>query len=583
MRLWRSWTDWLRPRLESGEENPAQHDKGGSLRFRLMLIVTVALLPIMVASVIQGMERARTDTIQIHDRLIETTQAAGSSEENMLAAAEQIARALANMPAVRDATPDCSHALADALKGLSFFTNIARIDDKGHVICAANPLAMGRDVNHRPVWLLAMRSHDFVLSERIVSPLTDQPIISGMLPLLRDGKAFGVIAIGIDVRWLDYMVHTSKLPEGSVVAIFDRSGTIIASDNLDVAAHVFSHPNFAAGDVQSAPDAQGHIWSFAIAPLLGRNVYVGFAMRQASLFGATYLHVGTDFVLPVFMIALTWLAIWFGAERLVTRWITQLRRISMAYRSGHYAIRPSLSGAPQEFRQLGEALSAMADSVQERDRNLREAVAQKTMMVREVHHRVKNNLQIVMSLLNLQAGRLRDPAAQAALKQAQMRINALALVHRTLHEIEDQSFVQLDRLLTDLTHQTCDGFGAQREGLFVETVMVPRLVGSHIAVPLALFTAEAVTNIFKHAYPGAKAGRIRVTLAEGGGNDLILSVEDDGVGFSADMQKDDISVGSQLINTFAQQVNGTVTTRSLPGRGTIVELRFPEPGTHEPP
>lgn len=548
-----------------------------------MLIVTVALVPIMVASVVQGLERVRNDTALVRDRLIETVHAAGSSEENMLAAAEQIARALANMPEVRDAGPDCSRALADALKGLSFFTNIARIDDKGRVVCAANPLALGRDVNHRAVWRLAMKSRDFVLSERIVSPLTDQPIITGMLPLLKDGKAFGTIAIGIDVRWLDYMVHTSRLPEGSVVAIFDHNGTIIASDNPAVAAHVFDHPDFTPNTVKSAADAQGHIWNYATTALLARNIYVGFAMRQLTLFGATYVHVGTDFLLPIFMIVLTWLAIWFGAERLVTRWTTQLRRISLAYRSGHYAIRPSLAGAPQEFRQLGEALSAMADSIQERDRNLREAVAQKTMMVREVHHRVKNNLQIVMSLLNLQAGRLRDPAAQAALKQAQMRINALALVHRTLHEIEDQSFIQLDRLLTDLTHQTCDGFGAQREGLRVETVMVPRLVGSHVAVPLALFTAETLTNIFKHAYPGAKAGRIRVTLREAGNNDLSLTVEDDGVGFSADAQRDEMSVGSQLIHSFAQQVGGTVTTNSMQGRGTIVELLFPEPGTNEPP
>ncbi len=548
-----------------------------------MLIVTVALTPIMVASVIQGMERAKSDTVLVRERLIETAQAAGSSEENMLAAAEQIARALANMPAVRDAGPDCSRALSDALKGLSFFTNIARIDDRGRVVCAANALAIGRDVSFRPVWRLAMHSRDFVLSERIVSPLTDQPIISGMLPLLKNGKAFGVIAVGIDVRWLDYMVHSSKLPQGSVVAIFDHNGTIIASDDPAVAGRVFAHPSFETGTVRSAPDAQGHVWSYAIAPLLGRDVYVGFAMRQASLFGATYLHVGTDFVLPIFMIALTWLAIWFGAERQVTRWIVQLRRISLAYRSGHYAIRPSLDGAPREFRQLGEALSAMADSIQERDQNLREAVAQKTMLVREVHHRVKNNLQIVMSLLNLQAGRLRDPAAQAALKQAQMRINALALVHRTLHEIEDQSFVQLDRLLIDLTQQTCDGFGAQREGLQVETAMVPRLVGSHIAVPLALFVAEALTNIFKHAYPGAQAGRIRVSLREAGADELELSVEDDGVGFSAEAHSEDGSVGTQLINSFAQQVGGTVTIRSIPGRGTIVALHFPEPGTSEPP
>ena len=541
-----------------------------------MLTVTIALTPIVAASVIQGMERAKSDTAEVHDRLIETAHAAGNSEENMLAAAEQIARALANLPAVRDAGPDCDRALGDALKGLSFFTNIARIDEKGKVICAANRLSIDRDASRLAVWKQAMTSRDFVLSERMLSPLTEQPVISGMLPLLKNGRATGVIAIGIDVRWLDYMVHTSRLPEGSVVAIFDRNGTMIASDDQAIASAVFSKPVLGGNAVESAVDRQGRAWTYATAPLLGRNVFVGFAMRQASLFGATYIHVGTDFVLPILMIVLTWLAIWIGTERQVTRWISQLRRISLAYRSGHYAIRPSLEGAPQEFQQLGEALSAMADSIQERDRNLREAVAQKSVLVREVHHRVKNNLQIVMSLLNLQSGRLRDPSAQAALKQAQLRINALALVHRTLHAIEDQSLVQLDRLLTDLTQRTCEGFGGERPGLRVETSMVPRLVESQVAVPLALFATEALTNIFKHAYPGGRGGVIRVTLKPAGERELSLSVEDDGVGYDTAQGKSDASIGAQLIATFARQVGGRVVTRSTPGQGTIVELRFAE-------
>ena len=546
-----------------------------------MLTVTIALAPIVLASVIQGMERARQDTADVHERLVETAHAAGNSEENMLAAAEQIARALANLAAVRDASTGCNHALADALKGLSFFTNIARIDAQGRVLCAADPRALGRDVSQRPVWKQAMASHDFVLSERMLSPLTNQPVISGMLPLLKNGKTFGTIGIGIDVRWLDYMVHTSKLPEGSVVAIFDSQGDLIASNNAPIATPVFAHPLLGANAVQTAPDAAGNAWTYATAPLLSNSVYVGFAMRQSSLFGATYIHVGTDFILPILMIVLTWMAIWIGTERQVTRWIVQLRRISAAYKSGHYTIRPSLDGAPREFRQLGEALATMAQSIQDRDHHLREAVAQKTMLVREVHHRVKNNLQIVMSLLNLQSGRLRDPAVQAALRQARARINALALVHRTLHEIEDQSMVQLDRLLTDLTMQTCEGFGGERPSLIVETTMVPRLVGSHTAVPLALFTAEALTNVFKHAYPDGRGGRIAVTLEEGGANELRLRVEDDGVGFDTAAERDESSIGAQLIATFAQQVGGAVFTKSEPGNGAIVELRFPEPGTGE--
>ena len=174
-------------------------------------------------------------------------------------------------------------------------------------------------------------------------------------------------------------------------------------------------------------------------------------MRENRLFGQTYLHVGIDFLLPIFMILFAWAAIWFATDRQVTHWITYLRRIAAAYRSGHYAIRPDLADAPAEFQLLGDAMSEMAEGIQDRDRRLREAVNLKTTLIKEIHHRVKNNLQIVMSLLSIQANQVKDPGARDALMQAQTRINALALVHRILNELEDQSTLDLKQLLEELS------------------------------------------------------------------------------------------------------------------------------------
>ena len=169
-----------------------------------------------------------------------------------------------------------------------------------------------------------------------------------------------------------------------------------------------------------------------------------------------------DFLLPIFMILFAWGAIWIATDRQVTQWITYLRRIAAAYRSGHYAIRPDLAEAPVEFKLLGDAMSEMAEGIQDRDRRLREAVELKTTLIREIHHRVKNNLQIVMSLLSIQANQVKDPAAREALMQAQTRINALALVHRILNELEDQTTIDLKRLLHELSHQIAEGMGARR-------------------------------------------------------------------------------------------------------------------------
>jgi len=118
-----------------------------SLRFRLFLTVTLALFPIVVVSVLQGIERARVDVANVRDRLVQTARIAASSEENVLASSEQILRTLASTDDVRNVTPQCDKALADVLIGVRFLTNLARIDGNGKVVCAAIPKAKGMKAN----------------------------------------------------------------------------------------------------------------------------------------------------------------------------------------------------------------------------------------------------------------------------------------------------------------------------------------------------------------------------------------------------------------------------------------------------
>jgi two-component sensor histidine kinase len=296
-------------------------------------------------------------------------------------------------------------------------------------------------------------------------------------------------------------------------------------------------------------------------------------MGEGRLFGPTYLHVGLDFLLPILMIGFAWFAIRLATDRQVNQWIAYLRRIAAAYRTGHYAIRPDLAEAPAEFKQLGDAMSEMAGGIQDRDRRLREAVEMKTTLIREIHHRVKNNLQIVMSLLSIQANQVKEIGARDALLQAQTRINALALVHRILNELEDQSTLDISQLLHELSHQIAGGMSG--EHVRIEVDVESRVVSGNVAVALALFTVEALTNIFKHAFPGGKQGVIRVSLTSVPGGRLKLAIADDGIGFSLD--ETDKSVGSRLIKTFGLQLGGISSVRSDPGSGTVVELVFPDP------
>ncbi|HWA90961.1 MAG TPA: sensor histidine kinase [Rhizomicrobium sp.] len=550
-----------------------------SLRFRLFLTVTLALLPIAIVSILQGIERARVDVANVRDRLVQTARIAASNEENILASSEQILRTLASTEDVREATDQCSHTLSDVLIGVHFLTNLARIDGNGTVICSALPQAKGLMAN-AALFHTLKSSMAFSVSGQIISPVTHNAIIAAMLPIRdKTGRFDGAITVGVNTQWLNHILKARNLPRGAVIAVFDRTGSIVAANNYDVARAVFHEmPEQQAlrGGLESRPDAEGKSWIFAAAPLVGNNVFVGLAMRQSRLFAPTYLRVGTDFLLPIVMIGLAWVAIWFATDRQITQWINYLRRIAAAYRGGHYGTRPVLDEAPEEFRLLGAAMQEMADGIQDRDKRLRDAIAQKSALIRETHHRVKNNLQIVMSLLSLQANQLRDPGSREVLSQAQARIDALALVHRLLHEVEDQTTVDLRRLLGELTRKISESMISDEAHVTTDVESVSSQVPGEIAVPIALFTVEALMNIFKYAFPPERAsGAVHVKLEQYDGACLRLAIEDDGVGYVAESTKQ--GIGSRLLSVFARQVHGEAVVRSAPGHGTTVALTFKDP------
>jgi len=551
-------------------------EPGWTLRRRLQAIITLALLPVVLVSIFQGVARAKLDIANVRTQLLQSARTVAAGDQNLLAAAEQVLRAVGSLSEVRGMNGNCDGVLADTLIGVRYFSNLSRIDADGRVACSAMALAHGLSVKEYAVFKEAQKTEGMVVSNELINRITGQPVIGGMLALRKpDGSFDGTIAISLDVHWIEYMMRAANLPKGAVVAVYDRSGNVIATNSKDVGTAI-AKAAISAGphnDISTALDSRGDMWRFGNASLMGNSIFVAFAMGESRLFGATYLHVGLDFALPILMIGFAWFAIWLATDRQVTQWINYLRRIAAAYRSGHYAIRPDLAEAPVEFKLLGDAMSEMAEGIQDRDRRLREAVEVKTTLIKEIHHRVKNNLQIVMSLLSIQANQVRDQVAKEALLQAQTRINALALVHRILNELEDQSTLDIKQLLEELSHQIAGGMS--NDNVRVEVDVTSRVVSGSVAVALALFTVEALTNIFKHAFPSERQGVIRVGLATAPGGKLKLTISDDGLGFA--MNGTGRSVGSRLIKTFGLQLGGVSSVHSEPGKGTVVDLIFPDP------
>ena len=561
---------------KSQQAQPAS-DPGWTLRRRLLITITIALLPIVAVSLFQGVERVKRDTEDVRAQLIQSARTTAASGQEVLNAGEQILRAMGSLQDVRDMSGNCDGIMADAMIGVSYFTNLSRIDSKGTLVCSAVPLSKGINISKQPIFAAVQNAKGVVVGTRSTSLASGRPVIATQLPILKaDGSFDGSLAITLDVQWFGYLLRSHPLPKGAVAVIYDRNGAILATNDQNVAPAIAAAAQKAGFPDGSSLDASqgGRSWRFGNVALLGNTLFVAFAEQEQRLFGQTYVHVGIDFLLPIAMILFAWIAIWFATDRQVTQWIAYLRRIAIAYRSGHYTIRPDLADAPTEFKQLGEAMSEMAEGIQDRDRRLRESVNMKTTLIREIHHRVKNNLQIVMSLLSIQANQVRDVHARDALMQAQTRINALALVHRILNELEDQSTLDLKQLLDELSRQIAEGMG-DTQHVHVDVDVPHMVVSSGVAVAVALFTVEALTNIFKHAFPRQARGVIKVRLVPDGGGRLKLSIADDGIGFA--MDETGKSVGSRLIRTFGAQLGGVASVKSEAGKGTVVELVFPDP------
>jgi PAS domain S-box-containing protein len=199
------------------------------------------------------------------------------------------------------------------------------------------------------------------------------------------------------------------------------------------------------------------------------------------------------------------------------------------------------------------------------------ALMEETVLLNEIHHRVKNNLQVITSLLNLQAARARDPAVQALVNESRSRVQAMALIHQLLFERRDWAKVQLGPYLRRLGDLLSSTYGRGRIELEVEADDVQLDVQR--AVPCGLLVNELVTNAFKHAFAPDASGRIRIELRRED-DAARLRVSDTGRGLPDDLDIERIdSLGMQLIPLLAEQVRGELTMDR--GPGACFELRFP--------
>lgn len=381
------------------------------------------------------------------------------------------------------------------------------------------------------------------IGEAIFSRITNEVLFTFTRPIIRpDGGFDGVVQIATRIDFFNQVPLSSDIGRDARVSLIGLEGEVIARTGLDAAA---------VG--KSARDSRlfellhlGPNGAFrATSPLDGVERVVSFRRLQdwpviavAALpvdnalgpwFTSLYWSVGVLTLMFMAVSGLTWLGV---------RLTWQEERVQ---------------------RELQTANGALAAALAERE-----------LLFKEVHHRVKNNLQVIGSLLFMQGQRFDDPRVRAAFIDTQERLQSIGLVHETLYRSETIDRVRLSEYLGRLVEALATAHGAALRGIAVSIDAEPVEFPPEKAVPLALTLTEVLTNAFKHAFADGRGGSIAVSarLLDG---DLRLEVRDTGPGMPADAAKG--SLGLTIIRALARQIGARAWFET--DNGTVFRLDIP--------
>jgi len=227
------------------------------------------------------------------------------------------------------------------------------------------------------------------------------------------------------------------------------------------------------------------------------------------------------------------------------------------------SVRIAWRGRPATLNLAADATARHAAEME-----LRDSLREKEGLLREIHHRVKNNLQVITSLLRLEAGRSAQPATKVALQDMQGRIRSMALLHETLYRSADFARVDMAEYLRQLASQLHRAQNTRPGDVRLQFDLDPVTLEAEQAIPCGLIVNELLTNSLKHAFPDGLAGEIRIALHTLADGRVRLEVGDTGAGLPADLdERKQRSLGLQLVSDLVRQLQGTLEM-GAPGTGT---------------
>ncbi len=555
--------------------------KSSSLRTRLAFTLALALALPAALGIVQGYYNYREQRASAEQNLAHTARLVVVQYQSLLANARKVLTTLTAQPDVRNLSmPACRVALRNALSLLPEYDLALAVDINGSIRCGSDDVDRRIVVKEWPWYRQAVDGSEFTVADFASDEILPRRTLVAAIPVYNAARRMtGVLALFINLETLSLLSDRADSTSDSAYLILDAQGNEMPFEEAtpvvppDVRSTLLAK---AAGQeiaVHRHIARQGRETVFAIAALPLTGLYAVLAQPSQSLFGWFGVRLAADLASPLLIWLLAVAIAGIAIHRLVIRWLLQLRQMVVQFLYGRemdHEMR--FEEAPHELKELAESFIKMMQTIEARNAQLNDAIAHRDMLIKEIHHRVKNNLQIISSLLNLQSRGLRDDVARDALLGLQSRVNALALIHQSLYETQEQQRVELQGFLGALCHQLEELVSGRQ--IYVISEVPRHFVAAETAVTLAMLVTEIVSNATKHAFKSQKSGRVLVELKLGEDGEATLAVSDNGIGGFAldDLDPARQGLGRELILGYVRQLHGEMTVAQR--NGTHVKIRF---------
>jgi two-component sensor histidine kinase len=567
---------------------------GWSLRTRLVLVVTVALLPVLALSAWYAVREQRATQLRHAEAVAAAAELVVARHRELIEASRRLLVAICEEDAVRQsANPDASAAdvnrceayLGQVLQKFpNEYSSAFVTDAAGTARCSSAPTAVGIGFSDREIFRLVRETRKFAVGAQLASRVTPTAVIPTALPILQDGEFRGMCAVGISLRSFADLATPASTANQVTVSLVDRRGVSLAGSPeaatiLPVAVRLAAA--IVGGQTAFRDFGQdGRLYEFRLLPLAETSIFVVAAAPVVGGIPSLLADWG-GFILVVLALAAALLAVWVGSDRWCVQPLRYIRDFAdRVARGDEMKFEPKRPWGP-ELASVGEGVRAMAAAIATREAELRDGLEQRDHMLREIHHRVKNNLQMISSLLNLQAGEIRSPRIRRFFGDAQNRVLTLSILHRHLYERSSWALVDFQQFISDLVRQISVGRRNPDRAQPRYQIRAPIMaVGPDIAIPIGLIVTEAVSSALSRNFNHVTAPEIRIETVDKAGT-VELTIEDNGAGGGGSLGSDARGFGLTLIRGLAMQLGGEAQISPREGGGMRVAVTFPMPQDEE--